>query len=204
MEQFAPHLIAVLVRHGYIVIFLIMVIEEAGVPSPIPGDGLLLFAGYLSSLGRLNLAESLAVIVLGAIIGATILYWIARRGGRALVQKYGRFVRLDERRLDQLRRLFDRLGPVGPGVARLIPGLRIYTSALAGLARIPYPLFILNVFWAGIAWAMVFLVIGYYFGMHWREYFRYSQRATFLTLLVIVLALVGYYALHRRAGGERA
>jgi len=204
MEHLAPRLLEALVRHGYIVILLIMIVEEAGVPAPIPGDGLLLFAGYLSSVGRLSLAESLGTVVLGALVGATILYWVSRRGGRALVHRYGRWLRLDERRLDQLRGLFERLGPVGPGVSRLIPGLRIYTSALAGLARIPYPLFVLNVLWAGLAWALLFLLLGYYFGMHWREYFRFSQRATFLTLLVVAVGVVGYIALHRRTHSERA
>src|SRR5713226_7181952 len=142
MEHQAAALMEALVRHGYLVILLIMIVEEAGVPSPIPGDGLLLFAGYLSSTGRLTLTKSLVTIVFGALVGATILYWVARLGGRALVHRYGRFIRLDDRKLDQLRHLFERLGPVGPGVARLIPGLRIYTSALAGLADISYPVFL--------------------------------------------------------------
>jgi len=204
MEHLATHLIEALVRHGYIVILVIMVIEEAGVPAPIPGDGLLLFAGYLSSIGRLSFAESLATVVIGALVGATILYWVARRGGRALVHRYGRLLRIEERRLDQLRDLFERLGPVGPGVARLVPGLRIYTSALAGLARIPYPVFVLNVLWAALVWGLAFMLLGYYFGSHWREYFRFSQRATFLTVLVVAVVVAVYLGFHRRTRSERA
>jgi membrane protein DedA with SNARE-associated domain len=204
MEHHAAGLMEALVRHGYLVILLIMIVEEAGVPSPIPGDGLLLFAGYLSSTGRLTLAKSLTTIVLGALIGATILYWVARLGGRALVHRYGRFIGLGDRKLDQLRHLFERLGRFGPGLARLVPGLRIYASALAGLADIPYPVFLLNVLWAGIVWSLVFLLLGYYFGIHWREYFRVSERATVLTLLLIAVAVGGYVLLHRRAGRERS
>ncbi len=203
MEHQAAGLMEALVRHGYLVILLIMIVEEAGVPSPIPGDGLLLFAGYLSSTGRLTLTKSLVTIVFGALVGATILYWVARLGGRALVHRYGRFIRLDDRKLDQLRHLFERLGPVGPGVARLIPGLRIYTSALAGLADISYPVFLLNVLWAGIVWSLVFLLLGYYFGIHWHEYFRVSERATILTLLLIATGIGGYVLLHRRIRRER-
>ena len=197
MEHQAGRLMEMLVRHGYLVILLIMIIEEAGVPSPIPGDGLVLYAGYLSSTGRLTLARSLTTIVVGALIGATILYFVARVGGRAMVHRYGRFIGLDDRKLDKLRHLFERLGHFGPGVARLVPGLRIYTSALAGLADIPYPIFLLNVLWAGVVWSLLFLLLGYYFGIHWREYFRLSERATILTLLLIASGVGGYLLLHR-------
>jgi membrane protein DedA with SNARE-associated domain len=203
MEHAWPIVREAVLRHGYLVILIIMLVEEAGVPSPLPGDGLLVFAGYLCSVGRLNLAGSVLTVVGGALIGATILYWVARKGGRALVQKYGRFIRLDERRLDQLHDLFERLGYFGPGVARLIPGLRIYTSALAGLASIPYPVFIFNVIWAGLAWALTFLLLGYYFGVHWREYIHLSQHLTLLTIVGVVLLVVAYIWLHRRRTPHR-
>jgi membrane protein DedA with SNARE-associated domain len=193
-----PHLIGAIARHGYVLILVIMIIEETGIPMPIPGDGLLIFAGYLCSIGALSIGGSVAIVVLGALVGATVLYWVSRRGGRALVHKYGKYVRLDERRLDQLRGLFERLGSFGPGVARLIPGLRIYTSALAGLADIPYPIFILNVLWAGVAWSLCFLLIGYYFGNHWRDYLHLTHRFTLLTLMAGGLLLAGYIWLHRR------
>lgn len=204
MEHFAPHLMETLIRHGYIAILLIMIVEEAGVPSPIPGDGLLLAAGYLSSIGRLRIAESLGVVVLGALIGSTVLYWVARRGGRALVHRYGRWIRLDERRLDQLHRLFERLGPAAPGIVRFIPGLRIYNSALAGLAEVRFPLFVFNVLWASVAWGLVFLLLGYNFGMHWHHLLRMSQRATVLTVLGVAILVIAYFAMHRRLGRQQA
>lgn len=192
MEHLAPGFIQALARYGYVVILVIMVVEEAGVPLPIPGDGLLLFAGYLASTGALNLAGSLATVVVGAMVGATILYWLARRGGRRLVLRYGRFLKLDERRLDQLRRLFDRLGYAGPGVARLVPGLRVYTSALAGLADIRYPIFLTNVAWSCTVWGLVFLLLGDYFGAYWSNYTRFSDRLFYPSVLAVGMLVGGY------------
>jgi membrane protein DedA with SNARE-associated domain len=199
MEHLGPHLFETIVRHGYIAILIIMIIEEAGVPSPIPGDGLLLSAGVLASMGRLSFAESLGTVVLGALVGASVLYWVARRGGRGLVHRYGKWIRLEERRLDQLHSLFDRLGPAGPGVVRLIPGLRIYTSALAGLADISYPIFLFNVTWACFVWGLVFMLLGYFFGFNWHHLLHLSQRATILSLLVVSVAVLGYLSLHFRS-----
>jgi membrane protein DedA with SNARE-associated domain len=199
MEHIGPHLFEAIVRHGYIAILIIMIVEEAGVPSPIPGDGLLLTAGVLASQGRLSFTEALGIVVLGALVGATVLYWVARLGGRGLVQRYGKWIRLEERRLDQLHALFDRLGPAGPGIVRLIPGLRIYTSALSGLADISYPVFLINVIWACLAWGLVFMLLGYFFGNNWHHFLHMSQRATILSLVVIGLAVLGYVAVHVRA-----
>ena len=198
MEHLAPRLLEAVARHGYVIVLLIMIVEEAGVPSPIPGDALVLFAGYLVSTSALSLAGSLVVVVGGALTGATILYSISRRGGRPLVERYGRLFRIDGRHLDQLRRLFERLGLAGPGVARLVPGLRIYTSVLAGLAEVPYPLFALNVLWAGIVWALAFLLLGMYAGSHWQEYVGLWQRGTIPLLVAAVLALAAYAWLHSR------
>jgi membrane protein DedA with SNARE-associated domain len=198
MEHLAGLALDALTRHGYLIILVIMIVEEAGVPSPLPGDALLLLVGYLISTGALAFGASLTAVVAGALCGATILYWIGRRGGRSLVHRYGRLVRLDRHHLDELKRLFGCFGPVGPGVARLVPGLRIYSSALAGLAEIPYSLFILNVLWAGSVWAVVFLLLGRVAGAYWTQYTSLSERAGLVGALAVGLATLAAIWLRRR------
>jgi membrane protein DedA with SNARE-associated domain len=202
MEDVSARLAATLIAHGYVVILVIMAVEEAGIPLPIPGDGLLLLAGYLVSTGALSLPGSLVAATAGALIGASILYWVARRGGRALVLRFGRYLRLSERHLDRLAGLFDRLRPVGPGVARLIPGLRIYASALAGLAAVPYPVFVFNVAWACTVWALAFIVVGYLVGARWREFLHRSGAATAVSIAILGVLLVAWWSLRRWRSGQ--
>lgn len=197
MAGLAAALIAAVIAHGYIAIFLITVVEEAGVPSPIPGDAVLLFAGYLTARGSLQFLPSLLVIDAAALMGATTLYAIARHGGRPLLRRHGHLIHLREQRLDQLMRLFNRLGPCGPGFGRLIPGLRIYTSALAGLASIGYLRFAANVIWACTLWAFVFLLLGRAVGAHWNAYSQWVGRASIYLVAVAVVALV-LFVLFRR------
>lgn len=207
MESLVAQVVETLGSHqsiAYVAILVIMIVEEAGIPMPIPGDGLLLLAGYLASVGSLSFIVSLLCVVLGALIGASILYWVARRGGRRLVLRYGRYIRLEERRLEQLSRLFGRLGPVGPGVSRLVPGLRIYTSALAGLALISYPLFLLNVAWACAVWAVAFLWLGNLAGAHWRDYTHLSQQITIYSVAALALLLAGWWLLKRNRDRQRS
>ena len=166
-------------------------------PLPVPGDALLMLAGYLVSLGKLSFLGFVICTDLGAAVGASVLYLVARRGGRPLVIRYGRYVRLREDRLDQLGRLFKRLGPFGPGICRLVPGLRIYTSALAGLAVLRYPLFLFNVLWACTVWAIVFLWLGELLGDRWREYGQLSQQFSLYAALALGI-VVGCWLLVRR------
>ena len=197
MDSFIPRIVQLVLDHGYLAIFLIMAVEEAGVPMPVPGDGLLLFAGYLTSVGRLSLGGSLAVVDVGALIGASVLFWLAHQGGRPLLLRHGRLLRVDARRLDQLTRLFGRLGPFGPGICRLIPGLRIYSSALAGLALISYGRFLWNVAWACTAWALVFLLVGRVIGQRWREYSNVSSQGTIYVVAALAVLGIGYWCLRR-------
>lgn len=157
-----------------------------------------LLAGYLISAGTLSLGQSLAVVDSGALIGASGLFWLARRGGRPLLLRHGRVLRIDERRLEQLMRFFQRLGPCGPGICRLIPGLRIYSSALACLALVSYRRFLWNVTWACTVWGLFFLLQGRVIGRHWHDCSRASSQGTIYLLAALALLGIAYVCLRRR------
>lgn len=203
MESLATAVAETLINHGYIVILVIMIVEEAGIPFIVPGDGLLLLAGYLASLGTFSFFGCLFAVVGGALIGSSVLYWLSRRGGRRLVVRYGHYLRLREDRLDRLSWLFARLGPLAPGVSRLIPGLRIYTSALAGLALVPYPVFLCNVLWAATLWSVAFLSLGEVAGAHWREYSHLTQQVTVYSVIGLALLFAGWWLFRRNRSRQR-
>jgi membrane protein DedA with SNARE-associated domain len=202
MEALASAAAHALITHGYLVILVIMAVEEAGIPFIVPGDGLLLLSGYLVSRGDLSFGGCLLAVVTGAVLGSSLLYWASRRGGRKLILRYGRWIRVEEKRLLQLSSLFERLRPFGPGVTRLIPGLRIYTSALAGLALVPYLLFVLNIVGATALWATSFLWLGRIVGVHWREYTRLSQQLTIVSATGLVLLLAAWWLLKQKHHGR--
>src|SRR5919199_4568412 len=81
-------------QHGLLAAFVFLLIEEAGVPVPIPGDFLMLLLGVRAHEGRISLWEAILVMEAATCIGATFLYFLARWGGRSLVYRYGRFIRL--------------------------------------------------------------------------------------------------------------
>ncbi len=74
-------------RHTDIAIFLILFLEELGIPMPIPADIMVMYAGYRLHQHTINPLVAIGIIVLGANVGACVLYLMIRRGARPLVDR---------------------------------------------------------------------------------------------------------------------
>jgi len=135
-------------------------IEEAGIPIPIPGDTLVMLAG---TQGPHSLGHALAVIgvsSLAVVLGSSVLFIVVHRGGRPLLVKYGRYIFLDEHRLAHMEDWFHRRGHLAIVLGRLIPGLRIPTTIMAGISDIPYHEYALTATFAALLWSTFFFLVG--------------------------------------------
>ena len=188
--QSTSGLLAWVTTYGYLALFLILVLEELGVPFPLPGDLALLFVGYLVGRGMLRFDLAVATVVLAAVIGGSGLFVLTRRFGQPMVARYGRYVHLDGARLGRLEARSRRFGFVAMLVARVTPGMRIYTSALAGLAGVPYPRFLAALASAALAWGLVFVFIGSRVGERWEELYALLEHHAVLGAMAVVLLLV--------------
>lgn len=206
LNQLALALEHFLTNYGYIAIFVMMFVEEAGVPLPLPNEVALMYAGYLASRGDLNALWVSVVATLGAAGGSALLYAVARRGGRPLLRRFGRFIHLDEEKIDRAEHWVDRFGMISVPLARLTPGLRIYTTIIAGLLRVPYRIVIAAVVGASLIWSFFWVHLGYFLGENWEQGARVFERAGrwgigIVVAVVAVVLLVRW--LLRRRGGRR-
>src|SRR2546425_596633 len=80
--------------YGYVILFLLVGLESLGIP--LPGETALVTAAAFAALGHLSIYTVIATAIAAAIIGDNGGYWIGRRGGIALVRRYGRILRLNE------------------------------------------------------------------------------------------------------------
>lgn len=200
LAQALEHFLA---EWGYLALFLVVFVEEAGAPLPLPSEAALLYAGYLAAQGRLNPLVAGLVAALAATAGATLLYTLARRGGRRLVERFGRLVHLDADRLGRAEGWMARRGPVAVPLARLTPGLRIGTTVLSGLLRVPPRVVVPAVFGASLLWSYGWIAAGWALGDNWGAAARAFERAGRWGLLALALAaasgLVLYWLRRRRA-----
>jgi membrane protein DedA with SNARE-associated domain len=190
-----------LATQQYLALFILVGIEEAGVPLPMPADLLIMYLGYRVTVGEANPILVIATVVLAATVGSLALYALSRRLGRPTVLRFGRFIHLDERRLSQVEGWFAKRGTPAIVFGRLIPGLRTASSIVSGVFRIPYRQFSISIAASSFLWAIIYLTIGMLFGA------AYAQLSTYLAahievLIVFALAVVatgaGIYYLRRK------
>ena len=189
-----------LTSYGYIFLFFLVGLESFGIP--LPGETALVTAAAFAATGRLNIVLVVAVAAAGAIVGDNAGYWIGRKGGLALVSRYGRHVGLTEAKLNRARAFFDRHGAKTVFIGRFIALLRSWAAALAGIGRMPYGVFTLYNALGGIVWASLFGALGYAFGRNLPRLEHYLGRVSLVIGIVVVIGIaigVGVYRSRRKA-----
>jgi membrane protein DedA with SNARE-associated domain len=194
------HLVASL---GYWAVFLLVGAESLGVP--LPGETALILAGvYAGHTHRLSPWAIFAVAAAAAIIGDNIGFWIGAKGGYRLARRYGRRVRLDERKLKIARYLFDRHGTKVVFFGRFVSVLRTYAAFLAGTSRMRWRRFLPANAAGGIVWAAIYTAAAYLAGDVLQ---RVSGIIDWVLAGVAVLAIAAAVILLRRQAarlGDRA
>jgi membrane protein DedA with SNARE-associated domain len=183
---------------GYPLLFAIVMAESSGLP--VPGETGLITAGILASQGKLDIAVVIVVAATAAIVGDNIGYLIGRKGGRWILERPGAFHR---QRLDVLRvgePFFEKHGPKAVFFGRFILGLRVWASWLAGATHMHWRSFVLWNALGGICWATSIGLIAYFLG---RSAGNAIKAFGLYGLAAAVLALIGFFVLHRRARGRR-
>jgi len=152
-----------IVQHGYWAVFLIVMLESAGVP--LPGETALLLAGaYAGATGQLDISLVIASAAAGAIIGDNLGFWVGRTWGAGLLVRYGRFIHLPEGRLKLGQYLFVRHGAKIVFFGRFVAFLRILAALLAGVNKYSWSQFLFYNAAGGIVWALVMGIGAYLFG----------------------------------------
>jgi membrane protein DedA with SNARE-associated domain len=200
LDVMALPLLAAVSRFGYLGVTGIVFVESFGVPAP--GETSIIAGSVLAGSGRLNIYVVALVAFLAAVCGDSIGYVIGRTGGRSLLLRFGRYVRLTERRLERVERFMARRGAVMVVVARFVEGLRQLNGVVAGATRMPFPKFLLYNAIGAALWVGVWSSAGYFAGNHLDAiegaFHRYSTVAL-AALAVLVAAYVWHHLRRRRA-----
>jgi membrane protein DedA with SNARE-associated domain len=126
---------------GYGVIFLAMLLENAGVP--LPGETVTLLGGYAAGSGQLNVLGVMAAAASGAMLGDNVGYWVGRRAGWGLILRVGGLLRQSPEQLERLRDQFLRHANASVLMGRFVAVLRVVAGPMAGAVGMPYPKFFL-------------------------------------------------------------
>ena len=185
--------------YGYWAVFFGVMLENAGVP--VPGETILLIAGYFASTGEFNIALVMIIAAGGAVVGDNIGFAIGHHYGRGFLLRVGRFFFLTPKRLEHMENYFERHGNKTILVARFITGLRVFAALLAGASRkMPWRVFVLYNMAGAVLWSVVITTLGYLFGASLPILVKWVGRSgTILLIAAIVIGVIVWRVRRHRA-----
>ncbi|MGH8377548.1 MAG: DedA family protein [Gammaproteobacteria bacterium] len=192
----AGFIIATISALGYGGIVLLMAIESACIP--LPSEIIMPFSGYLVYRGEMTLWLVALAGAVGCVLGSLVAYWVGARGGRPLVEKYGRYILVSHHDLDVADRWFNRRGDIIILIGRLLPLVRTFIAFPAGVARMSMTKFILYTFIGSYIWCWALAWIGLRLGEHWDTLGPWFHRFDTVIVVVVVLGFVWYVWRHVR------
>jgi membrane protein DedA with SNARE-associated domain len=142
---------------GYLGIIALMAMESS--IFPVPSEIVIPPAAFLAAQGKLSFTGVVLAGTLGSYLGATITYWTSRLIGRPLIVRYGRFVFINPKKLEQAEHWLNRYEAGGVFFSRLLPVVRHLISIPAGIVRMDFTVFsFVTIIGSGIwCWILAYL-----------------------------------------------
>ncbi|MEO5753700.1 MAG: VTT domain-containing protein [Chthoniobacterales bacterium] len=176
---------------GYAIVFLIVLLEcQAFLGFFMPGESMVMVAGFLAGQDVLDIRVLIVVISAGAIIGDSIGYEFGRRLGRDWLRRHGEKFWLRPEQLDRMDGFFARWGGLSVLFAHFLHVGRALMPFLAGAARLPYMRFLIFNAIGCVLWAAIFSMVGYLFGQSWHLIEHWIGRAGIIGAILATMVVV--------------
>ncbi|KEA46657.1 membrane protein [Campylobacter mucosalis] len=187
LSEIINFIVSMVAQWGYVGIFVMMFLESSFFP--FPSEVAMIPAGYLASKGEMSLVLAFLCGVSGSLIGALFNYYLCYFFGRGLIDRYGKFVGINEAKMAKFEAFFNKHGEISTFNCRLIPGIRQYISLPAGLSKMNvFKFSLFTTLGAGI-WVAILLGVGYFLGQNPSKNVLYAITFT-LILVVGIITLV--------------
>jgi len=186
---------------GYVAIFVLSILQSCCVPTS--SELTLGFAGVLAAQGKLSLPAVIVVGASGEIVGAYVAWVIGRFGGRAFVERYGKYVLMSTHDLDRAQAWYERHERWGVFASRLLPVIRNFVAVPAGVAEVPLVSFGVLTALGSLVWDAAMAFIGYEIGGSWRSVMKGFSDAGYLLAAAAVIA-IAFVIWHRWRAYHRA
>lgn len=152
---------------GYGGVFFSMLLESACIP--LPSEIILPFAGYLVFLGKFSFWKITVVSALANVIGGLAAYFAGKYGGRPIILKYGKYLLINESKLNKAESFFAKHGEITVFFGRMLPIVRTFISLPAGIAKMNAGKMSVYTFLGSLPWCALLIWSGKELGENWQN-----------------------------------
>lgn len=181
----------------YAILFIIVFAETGLVIFPfLPGDSLLFAAGAIAALGSLHIGLVVLILMIAAIVGDTVNYWIGHYFGRKIVDN-PKIKFINQEHIDKTEQFYKKYGGKTIILARFVPIIRTFAPFVAGVGKMHYSTFITYNVVGAVLWVSIFTLAGFFFGnlAFIKDNFHY---AIFAIIGLSILPMIYEYIQHKR------
>ncbi|GAC1307111.1 MAG: DedA family protein [Vulcanimicrobiaceae bacterium] len=189
MEQLTHFFLDLIDKLGYAGVFFVMVLGNIGIPV---GTELVMPAAGALAASRHVMTWQLAALAgtFGEVVGGSILYAIGYAGGRPFVARYGKYLKLDEKKLDAFHGFFERHGNVVVLVCRFLPFVRGISALPAGVSRMQKRYFLLYTALGSAIFCFTLAYLGSLVGGHFDAISPQIHKGSTVLVAIVVVAIV--------------
>lgn len=191
MEEVSQVFLQFINSYGYIAVAVLMAMENACIP--IPSELILGFAGYLIFAEQMTFTGAMAAGMVGGMAGSIFAYAVGSTGGRAFVDKYGKYFFIKKSHVDLAQRWFDKYGIRAVFFSRMLPVIRTFISLPAGFSRVNFPAFLFYTFAGSLPWTALILYAGIILGENWKKLLEVGHEASIAFVVICVVGLIVWY-----------
>ncbi|HAL81120.1 MAG TPA: hypothetical protein DCO83_01895 [Mucilaginibacter sp.] len=199
----SPEATQFIIHYGYTAIFILIFLQEIGVPNPLPNELVLMFSGYLAFTGALFLPFVLLSAISADIIGATILYLTFYFFGAYILSHKPKWLPISTEKINKIAERVSQGGLWSVFLGRVTPFIRGYVSVISGLLQIKPKQYLPLVVITAVLVSCTYVVTGRLLGPYWTQVAAEIVKVKFGALGVVILIILWVLYRHNKKNAKK-
>ena len=178
-------------------IIFLMILESCALP--VSSELVLGLSGFLSGEGKINFYLAVLSATLGTFIGASLLYYIGKKGGRRLIEKYGKYFLVSKKELDKAEIWFNKYGSIAVLVGVCLPVIKTYIGFPPGASLMNYKKFSIFIILGSLIYNTAVAYLGLVVGRNIGVFIPYFRKFGIILILAVSALIIIYFYKHIKA-----
>jgi membrane protein DedA with SNARE-associated domain len=175
-------------------IIFLMILESCALP--VSSEVVLGFAGFLSGEGRINFYLAVLSATIGTLIGSSLLYYIGKKGGRRLIEKYGKYLLINKNDLAKAENWFKKYGSIAVFVGVCLPVIKTYIGFPPGASLMNYKKFSFYIVLGSLIYNTAVAYLGLIVGRNINLFIPYFRKFGIVLILAVAVLIIIYLYRH--------